>query len=257
MTIARNGLRSQPQPAHTRTRSASRAAVAILASGGCAKQDSAPPTASADATAAQSSATAPTSSAGCRAAEHDSRTFPRHVGLHRRRVSGDPNRRRTRGHHHRQRNPRCGVRDLLQAAQASSPPPRRNWWRNSSARQPTTRSPHPRNAALALAAGRLVFQDRPVSYLRCAGEAPPPPVELAEPIEAPPATAAQDVELKVPDYMTPENFVNFTGTPSLQRNHYGGAPSWNRLAGRPGGPSHCRPGVPRLSGRTRKASGLE
>ena len=70
----------------------------------------------------------------------------------------------------------------------SSPPPRRNWWRNSSADSTTTRRPHPRSAPLRWPAGRLVFQDRSVSYLRCAGEAPAPPVELAEPIEAPPAT---------------------------------------------------------------------
>ena len=61
----------------------------------------------------------------------------------------------------------------------------------------------------ALAAGRLVFGDRPVSYVRCTEIVPAPPVELAQPIESPPA-AAKDINLKVPDDMTPQHFVNFT-----------------------------------------------
>jgi TonB family protein len=50
----------------------------------------------------------------------------------------------------------------------------------------------PQQRTFALAAGRLVFGDRSVSYVRCTETVPAPPVELAEPIDAPPA--AESVE---------------------------------------------------------------
>jgi protein TonB len=53
-------------------------------------------------------------------------------------------------------------------------------------------TPAPAPRTLALAAGRLVFQDRPVSYIRCASTVPAPPVEIAEPIDASPATESVD-----------------------------------------------------------------
>ena len=209
MTIARKGLRAPQAPAHTRTRSAIVVLITILASGGCAKQDSAPPPASADAAATQSSATAPTAQPvasppntipepfhgmwastvdGCQAIQTGAEPAVTITASEIRDVEYETF---------------CTLHSVVSAsatelvAEFVCP-------------SADDQKPAPAQRSLALAAGRLVFQDRPVSYLRCAGEAPPPPVELAEPIEAPPATAAQDVELKVPDYMTTENFVNFT-----------------------------------------------
>ena len=208
MTIAGNGLRSQPQPAHPRTRSAVVLLFAILASGGCAKQDSTPPPASADATAAQSSATAPTAQPvaappnaipepfhgmwastvdGCQAIQTGAEPAVTITASEIRDVEYEAY---------------CKLHKVISTsttevvAEFVCP-----------SAEDQTPAPAPRT--LALAAGRLVFQDRPVSYLRCAGEAPPPPVELAEPIEAPPPPAAKDTGPKVPDDLTPEHFRTF------------------------------------------------
>ena len=188
MTIARKGLRAPQAPAHTRTRSAIVVLITILASGGCAKQDSAPPTASADATATQSSATVPTE----QPAAEPANTIPE--PFHGIWASTEDTCQliQTEGLEPAVTITASEIRDVEYETFCTL-----HKVVSASATElvaeficPTVddQTPAPAQRTLALAAGRLVFQDRSVSYLRCAGEAPAPPVELAEPIEAPPAT---------------------------------------------------------------------
>ena len=208
MTTAWKGFRATNVAVHTRTRSAIVALIAIMATGACSKQDGAPPTESATASANRAPPTTPADQPaappstipepfhgmwastvdGCQAIETGTEPAVTITASEVRDVEYETF---------------CTLHKVVSASATELV---------AEFICPTVddQTPAPAPRTLALAAGRLVFQDRPVSYLRCAGEAPPPPVELAEPIDAPPPTTAQDVELKVPEYMTTENFVNFT-----------------------------------------------
>jgi TonB family protein len=191
MPIARNGLYATRFAANSQTRSVLVALAILLAIGGCAKKEGAASPESAEAAAAQSSpvtATDPPAPAapdtipepfrGTWASTQDACKLIEAEGLEPA-VTITANEVRDLEY-----ETFCNLHKVVNASATELAA-------EFVCPTPEDRTPAPAPRTLALAAGRLVFQDRPVSYIRCSSAVPPPPVELAEPI-TPPAVESVD-----------------------------------------------------------------
>ena len=185
MTTAWKGFRATNVAVHTRTRSAIVALIAIMATGACSKQDGAPPTESATAAANQ----APSPASADQPAAPPPGTIPEPFHGMWAATTDACQLIQTEGLEPAVTITASEVRDVeyetyckLHKVVSASATELVAEFVCPSADDPT---PAPAPRTLALAAGRLVFQDRSVSYLRCTSKVPAPPVELAEPIEAP------------------------------------------------------------------------